>query len=250
MLPWHAMNEVVTLRTNELCILAGAPGAGKSMVAVNMAMDMDIPCLYFAQDSPNSILARMAAVGTSAKVADTATDFTHEETREKLANRLTGTRPTLLFNRGAITFEQLEHRVWAMREWLGGYPPLVIIDNLMDMIVPGTTAAETTFYATVLPKLKQMCNANDMTVIGLHHVTRGGGQESSHGTGTRAIKMNDLLFAGERESRHVWGVYRHIDQDRLFMQVLKQQDGPADPNGGMTVPLRFFPEHGRLMSYV
>ena len=221
------------------------------MVAVNMAMDMDVPILYCAQDSPNSILARMSAVGTGSKTSEMSMMFETQSQRDVLSERLAGKRPTLVFNRGALTFEQLEQRVWAMREWLGGYPPLVFIDNLIDMIVPGTPHTETAFYATVLPKLKQMCNEQDMTVIGLHHVTRGGGSETSHGTGTRAIKMNDLLFAGERESRHVWGVFHPPGDDHILnVQILKQQDGPADPNGGMIVPLRWFPEHGRIQSYV
>jgi hypothetical protein len=220
------------------------------MVAVNMAMDMSIPILYCAQDSPNSILARLSAIGTGQKTSEMAELFESSEGRAALTERMAGKRPTLVFNRGALTFEQLEQRVWAMREWVGGYPPLVFIDNLIDMIVPGTTASETTFYSTVLPRLKQMCNEHDMTIIGLHHVTRGGGSETSHGTGTRAIKMNDLLFAGERESRHVWGVYHPPGEDhKLMFQVLKQQDGPADPNGGMIIPLRWFPEHGRIQSY-
>ncbi len=250
-LPWHALNQLVTLRTNELVILAGAPGGGKSMVAVNMAMEMQYPILYFAQDSPNSILARMGAIATGRKTSEVASAFEDPEVRGRLAHRLEGHQnPMLIFNRGAVTIDQLEQKVHAMREWAGMYPPLVFIDNLIDMIVPGVTHTETTFYATILPQLKQMCNENDMTIIGLHHVTRGGGSETSHGTGTRPIKMNDLLFAGEREARHVWGVFHPAaDEHQLQLQILKQQDGPADPDGGLRVGLRWFPEHGRITSY-
>jgi hypothetical protein len=59
--------------------------------------------------------------------------------------------------------------------------------------------------------------------------------------------MKDLLFAGEREARHVWGVYRPRT-NLLHVSVLKNQDGRADPGGGLYVPLDWQPEEGVLSS--
>ena len=243
-LPWAAVNDLVTLRTNELVMLAGAPGGGKSTLSVNLAMDLKVPVLYFAQDSPNSILSRMTAVGSETDTKKTAEWMATDLERIGLADRLEGVRPTLLINRGAITFEQFEQKAFAFREWLGVYPPVIIIDNLIDMIVEGSHPSEAAFYATVLPRLKQFANKNNCTIICLHHVKRS----DEKGTGTAGINMNDLLFAGEREARHVWGVYRSPQNDRLFLQILKQQDGVADAMGGLAVPLRWYPAMGRLAS--
>lgn len=245
-LPWRDLNKIVTLRTNELVMLAGAPGGGKSTLAVNLAMDMSVPVLYVAQDSPNSVLARLSAVGVGEQTSDTADLLADEDKRGALAARLADVRPTLIYNRGAVTFDQLEQKVFAMREWLGGNPPLILIDNLIDMIVEGSHPSETAFYSTILPRLKRLANTHDTSIVCLHHVTRSG--PDSHGSGTVPIKMTDLLFAGEREARHVWGVYRDPDDTRLYVQVLKQQDGPADPNGDMRVGLRWHPQYGKLTS--
>lgn len=246
-LPWAHFNEHISLRTKELVVMAGAPGGGKSTVAVNMVMGMDVPTLYFAQDSPASVLSRMAAIATQEETRKTFRALSDKKEREIIAKRLEDTRPTLIFERGAMTIEGIKERVEALQEWLGEYPPVVVIDNLIDMIVPGTTHGDNSFYTTALPLLKQMANEYNLAVVVLHHVTRGGGKGNSHGRGRAGMTMNDLLFAGEREARHVWGVYNDGD-DHVYLQVLKQQDGAADPDGGLKLPLKWYPKLGRLMS--
>jgi hypothetical protein len=89
-----------------------------------------------------------------------------------------------------------------------------------------------------------MANKYNCAVIVLHHVTKG-----DHADGRSGISMNSLLYAGEREARHIWGVYND-GADTLQVQVLKQQDGPADPGGKLEIPLRWTPRLGSLMSKV
>lgn len=246
-LPWHHMNEHISLRTKELVMMAGAPGGGKSTVAVNMAIQMEVPLLYLAQDSPASVLSRMVAIATQQETRKTFRAIADSDQRVVVAERMADVRPTLVFERGAQTLEDIKERVEALHEWLGEYPPIVVIDNLIDMIIPGATHGDNTFYTTALPYLKQMANEYNLTVIALHHVTRGGGRDNPHGRGRAGIALNDLLFAGEREARHVWGVYND-GNDHVFLQILKQQDGPADPDGGMKLTLKWYPKLGRLMS--
>jgi len=234
---------MVRLHTKELVVMAGAPGGGKSTLSVNLAMSLDVPTLYFAQDSPASVLSRMAALAIGQETTQAHDLIASAEERSLLSRRLESTRPTLVFNRGAVTTERVRASALALREWLGVAPPLVILDNLIDMVAVGSNPAESSFYATILPELKQMANELNMCIIVLHHVTRGGG--SGHGKGTQPMTMNDLLFAGEREARHVWGIYND-NVDTLKVQILKQQDGPADAAGDMRVDLRWYPKLGKL----
>ena len=243
-LPWRSMNERVSLRTGELVVVGGAPGGGKSTVAVNMAMKMDYPTLYLAQDSPASVLSRMASLAIGQETGKTFRALTSND-RLIIAERLKDIRPTLIFERGAVTLEGIEERIDALEEWLGMAPPIVFIDNLIDMIIPGTTHGDNSFYTTALPQLKRLANRYNTAFICLHHVTRGGAAE--HGKGRKGIGLNDLLYAGEREARHVWGVYNNGDNN-LYLQVLKQQDGPADPSGNLQITLQWQPRLGSLMS--
>jgi len=245
-LPYKSMNDAISFRTRDLTILAGAPGGGKSTLAVNLAMKMEYPTLYLAQDSPASVLSRMTALVTQENIAHTATALTSKQ-KYAISKRLGNIRPTLVFERGAVTVEGIELRLEALEEWLGEPPKLVFIDNLIDLMVEGATPGDTSFYTKALPQLKRMANKYNCAVIVLHHVTRGG--NASHADGRTGIAMNSLLYAGEREARHVWGVYND-GEGTINVQVLKQQDGPADPNGGLEIPLRWTPRLGSLMSKV
>ena len=247
-LPWYSLNEQVEVRTKELIVIAGAPGGGKSTVAVNLAMATDFPLLYLAQDTPASVLARMAAVAMETDTRATFKAIADGADRLVIADKLRDVRPTLLFEKGAMTLEDVEERIAALVEWLGEAPSMVIIDNLIDMEIPGVTHGEMTFYTTALPYLKQMAQRLNTCIVCLHHVTRGSNYEDdAHGLGQKGIVLNNLLFAGEREARHVWGVYNN-GLDTISLQILKQQDGPADPAGKMEIVLKWYPRMGRLLS--
>ncbi len=245
-LPWRALEKSVTLRTKELVMVAGAPGGGKSTLTANMAVQMDEPVLYCAQDSPGSILARMTALNLGQETHDIQMSLSDKDIRAQLSTKLAEmVRETLIFNRGAITIEKLKQMCLALTEWIGKAPSVIFIDNLIDLIVPGHSYHDTTFYATALPELKRLAQEIDTSIIVLHHVTRGGG--TKHGQGQSPLALNDLLYAGEREARHVWGVYND-GGGIIHLQILKQQDGPADPGGEMTIPLRWYPVLGKLAS--
>lgn len=243
-LPWRNLNEVVNLRTKELVMIAGAPGGGKSTVAANLAVGLDQPILYCAQDSPASILSRLTALTLGKETTMIQNALASETMRGPVISQMYGKHPTLVVNRGPVETGRLREMCVALSEWIGHAPPVIIVDNLIDLIVPGHTHHETTFYSAALPELKRLAEDMDSCVMVLHHVTRGGGEP--HGQGQLPLKMNDLLYAGEREARHVWGVYRAGDRI-IKVQILKQQDGPADAEGQMEISLGWYPRLGKLV---
>jgi len=247
-MPWPRLNETLKLHTKELAIVAGAPGAGKSVFALNVAMDYDQPVLYLAMDSSPSVFARSAALAMRAEIGWVYDTLRDEETKDQLLLELGDANPNLFINAGAITVGGIEARVEALTEVLGCAPKLIILDNLIDLIVEGHVHTDTGFYAAALNPLKQMAIRHDTCVMALHHVTRRGGENGSnpHGLGTRPLKMTDLLYSGEREAEHVLGVYHDHKKDRMNIQILKQRDGDADPEGGLRVPTIWHAPYGRL----
>ena len=53
----------------------------------------------------------------------------------------------------------------------------------------------------------------------------------------------------EREAEHVLGIYHDQQKTALHVQILKQRDGEADPEGEMEVSLRWHPSLGRLAAW-
>ncbi len=248
-LPWHKLNTHLSLHTSELCLIAAAPGAGKSVFAVNLALGLSEPVLYIAQDSPASVVTRMAALDMG-KTIDETFDTIRRDV-DYVAAALEGNHPLLSIVAGAQSLDRIDHVVYAATEWLGRSPAVVILDNLINTIVPGHHHQDVGFYATALPRFQQLALDEDLCFIALHHVARRGNDSGRNvqGLGTRKLSMVDLLYSGERESEHVLGVYHDQRKTKISIQILKQRDGPSDPEGDMEVSLKWHPETGRLVAW-
>lgn len=242
--PFRQVAELVDYRTGDLAILAGAPGGGKTLTAVNWVWRSKDPILYLAQDSPLSVLERLTALALNRRVADIRGDERdYWSDRVKELNQ----REELVVSTGARTVEQIGNEIIALTEWLMEPPKMIVIDNLFDLKTEAGNYTDTSFYGDVLPQLKQMAIEMDVGIMILHHVTRSGEAGKKHGLGTEPLRLTDLLFAGEREARHVWTVYRGYGDQQINFQILKNQDGLADPSGyNVKVRMDWNPEEGRL----
>ena len=246
-MPWPKLNRDLTLHTKELCLVIGAPTAGKSVFALNVAMSLDNPVLYLAMDSAPSVLSRVAALALGVEIGWVYEQLRDPIKKETIVSELSDAYPELFIHTGPITTENLDQRLEALTEILGHAPPFVVMDNLIDTIVPGYTHTDMGFYSNSLNELKRISMAHDTCIMALHHVTRRGSEHSNpHGLGTRALKMSDPLYSGEREAEHVLGVYHSAGKDKLMVQVLKQRDGDGDAQGGLEVGLLWHPKLGKL----
>jgi len=237
-IPFTRWQKLVDFRTGDIAVLAGAPGGGKSLTALNWAWRTPDSVLYLVQDSPRAVLRRLTALAVNQPVYDIREedmDYWAQQVQER------GVRDELVVSHGAHTVTDIRHKIIAMTEWLQEPPKLVVIDNLIDMKSDEAMHMDNNFYADILTNLKQLAIDTDVGILILHHVSRGDAAE-----GTEPLSMTSLLFGGEREARHVWGVYRGGDDRRVFIQILKQQDGQADARGNLKVDLSWMPKEGRL----
>lgn len=240
-IPFPEINNAVNFRTTELAVLAAAPGGGKTLLAVNWAIKSKDKILYLAQDSPRSVLQRLVAL-----TLDKTTDSVALEQLEYWAE-LVEDQDNLVIAEGAHTIQDIEDKIVALTEWWQEPPGVVFVDNLYNLRPDSTaTYMENTFYAEVLPALVQVGLKYDVGIIGMHHVGRSGDHGKKVGLGNRPLRMSELLFGGEREARHVWGVYHRENTKLLTFQVLKQTDGEASPDGNLQFHLEWEPEFARL----
>jgi hypothetical protein len=238
-IPFAEFDRRVDFRTGDIAILAGAPGGGKSLVSVNWAWLTNDPVVYLAQDSPRSVMKRFVAVATGSRIGDI-----REENIQEWARMVDGRKDNLVISTGAHSLDDLEEILIAYKEWQGETPKVMFVDNLIDMRLEGNSHMENSFYAKALPQLKQLAIKYDVGLVLLHHVIRGDGDDRDM-MGMVPLTLGDLLFAGEREARHVWGVYND-GLNFLTLQVLKQQDGRAHPGGGVRFSLDWTPTTAQL----
>lgn len=244
-LPFPRLDKLTNLRTKEISVVAAAPGGGKSTLAVALATKMDDSVLYIVQDSPASVMARLASNLFSMPVQSAQRMLAERD--PSLIERLEAhpRHDRLLITSGAHTVGLIRDKIVAYIEWEGRAPKLIILDNLVDTKSEKGGSAENTFYADVLLNLKQLAIEFDCHVMVLHHVKRSG-NDSERDMGREPLRMKDLLFAGDREARHVWGIYNN-GSNVMTVQILKQQDGLADPLGHIRIPFSWDPAYSRLV---
>ena len=137
MLPWDALNRKLKLHTRELAVVGGAPAAGKSVFALNLAMSEELkhqPVLYLAQDSVPSVLGRLAALALNEPIDQTMNRLRDPEKKLELLEELQDVRPNLFIHGGALQFEDIQLRVEALSELYGRSPVLVLKDKCDTLI--------------------------------------------------------------------------------------------------------------------
>ena len=246
-LPWPSLSSIVKMHTKEIVIVGGAPGSGKSLIAINLAMNVTYPVLYIAQDTPASVVARMVSITNGWDLDKSMIHLSAGTDSTEIAQRMREHHSNIVIERRPVSVERVEGMLNALEEWHGEAPPLVVIDNLIDMRVEGSTHADMSFFTKTLPELKFLANEKNTCIMLLHHVIRRG-ESNQAGRGTAPLTLNDLYFAGEREARLVLGVYNN-GEDTLHVQVLKQQDGRASADGNISVDLKWTPRMARLEDY-
>jgi predicted ATP-dependent serine protease len=234
------MADLVDFRTGQIAVLAGAAGSGKSTFAANWVSRSKDTILYLAQEDPFSTYQVMTAVTTHSK----RTDIYRKDVNywsEKVSEH---GRDNLIIVEGGQTVESIEAMLIALAEWDQETPPLTVVDSVFDLRSDAGGYMESAFYADVLPGLKALSLKYDTSFLLQHHVKRDGKQA----LGTEPLTMTSLMFGGEKEAAHVWGVYHRQDKREMYIQMLKQRGGRADATGGLSVVLDWDAQSGWLTS--
>lgn len=211
----------VALRRGHLHVVASAPGVGKSVSAINWTLwNEGVPALYLAMDGD--------ATSMSMRVLQAYFQRTREEIQDGLDfgdPAIESAFDTIDWVRwdfpNSPSMEEIRDRVWAFAEIFGEFPHLIVVDNLMDVVVEQTAAA----YAEAEMALAALARAANAAVLALAHLN--GSYEGSNGV----VPMSGLNFKPTKKSSLILSAYPGGFGGGLWMSVLKNRDGPADPSG-------------------
>jgi predicted ATP-dependent serine protease len=159
-------NKIV-FRRAEISMIAGTPGAGKSSVALALALRAKVPTLYVSADTNAHTMAM--------RLLSMITGKTQSEAEHMLENDVADSREVINENSGHIfwsfesspTLDDLDQEVSAFEELWGCSPTLIVIDNLMDMANDG--GEEFANMRSTLKELKYLARDTNAAVVVLHH---------------------------------------------------------------------------------
>jgi predicted ATP-dependent serine protease len=167
----------IKFRRGQVCMVAAAPNAGKSMFALIYAMQAKVPTLFFSADTDTTTVMMRAAAQASGhsqiSVESNLSADTHYYDRHfdklKHIKWVFDSSPSL---------DDIELEIRAYIELFGESPELIVIDNLMN--VAAETDNEWAGLRAIMMELHDMARNTEACVLVLHHVS----EQSEYGSPT------------------------------------------------------------------
>lgn len=224
-------NNQIVLRRAEVSMIAGTPGAGKSTLALALALRAKVPTLYLSADTNAHTMAmRLYSMitGVSQHDAERAIAFDAEQAKSRLS---LASHIYWSFD-SSPSLSDIDDEVTAIEELLGEPPSLIVIDNLMDISMDG--GEEFSNMRSALRELKFLSRDTNAAILVLHHTKEGYSgnpcQPRSALQGMVAQLPALILTLGQMDGL-------------LGVSPVKNRYGKADPSGGSPVWLQFNPEY-------
>lgn len=222
----------IAFRRGEVSMVAGIPGAGKSTLALALALRMQHPTLYVCADTNAHTMAmRLYSMiqGVSQKEAEKALT----EQPETVKQRLALTNHIFWSFEASPSLEDIHHEVLAFEELTGEPPAVIVVDNLVDMT--GGGGEQFAAMQETLQALKMFARENNAAVIVLHHT-----KESYSGEPCQPMSAVQGMV---NQTPAVILTVGQTTNGMLGVAAVKNRYGKADRTGGSPVWLQFNPEY-------
>ena len=224
-------NKVV-IRRSEISMIAGTPGAGKSTLALAIALRAKVPTLYISADTNAHTMAM--------RLLSMIINKPQSEAEMLLVDDVENSRKTINNSSGHIfwsfesapTLSDLDQEVEAFEELWGCAPTLIVIDNLMDIANDG--GEEFAAMRSTIKELKYLARDTNAAVLLLHHT-----KESYVGSPCQPRSALQGMVA------QLPALICTVGSDApgfIAVAPVKNRYGKADPSGATAFWLQFNPE--------
>ena len=177
---WKSLNSTdvnVKFRRGQVCMVAAAPNAGKSMFALVYAIKANIPTLFFSADTDTATVMIRTAAHLSGHTQLTVETNLQKNPRH-YQDFLAGMQNIQWVFDSSPSLDDIEMEIKAYIELYGIAPELIVIDNLMN--VAAETDNEWAGLRAIMMELHDMARKTEACVLVLHHVS----EQSEYGSPT------------------------------------------------------------------
>lgn len=230
---WRSLDAATAVfRRPQLVLIASAPAGGKSALALNLAIKSQVPAVYFSADSAaGTQIARAVSICTGRDVNDVRADI---DRGVSVTPILKEHAPKLWWDFSpAPSLETIDQTIQAYG-YLGRYPDLCIVDNLVD-IDHDAAEAEWKAFENSLLFLKELSRDRGMCVVVLAHLT------GEYDDGTTVPPLSALRGKVSKIPEMVLTLYREegpLGGEDLGVAIVKNRDGICNAAGLYTVTLQ------------
>lgn len=210
----------VRFNRGQLCMLAGAPGAGKTTVALIGALRMGVSCLYFSADSDETTMAARAASAITAHPYSDVRDVQAYGLYDDVYGERVGQLPIRFVFDSEPSMDDLVLGLEAYLELWGQHPQLIVVDNLMNLATDDGN--EWQGLRQAVKGLHWLARRTKACVWVLHHTSEQNDAWISSAPPRGAIqgKLSQLPEVILTLANH---------DGELLVGVVKNRHGPSDP---------------------
>lgn len=175
---WRVLeSNQIKFRRGQVCMVAAAPNAGKSMFSLIYAIKAKVPTLFFSADTDTTTVMIRASSHLSRHTQLTVEKNITSNT-EYYDGYLQGMSHIQWVFDSSPSLDDIELEIKAYLELYGIAPELIIIDNLMN--VAAETDNEWSGLRAIMMDLHDMARKTEACVLVLHHVS----EQSEYGPPT------------------------------------------------------------------
>jgi RecA-family ATPase len=149
-------------------MVAAAPNAGKSMLALIYAIKAGVPTLFFSADTDSATVMIRSAAHISGHTQETVEHLLHQS-RNRYRDELEKMKHIEFVFDSSPTLDDIENEIKAYVELYGVQPQLIVIDNLMN--VAAETDNEWAGLRAIMAEFHDMARKTEACVLVLHHVS-------------------------------------------------------------------------------
>ncbi|MGW9170137.1 AAA family ATPase [Streptomyces decoyicus] len=231
-LPFKGLSKLeVEIRRGELSVVAAGAGTGKSLFALNLALQANVPCIYWSADSNAATqLTRSTAVISGDDVRDVKRAL--RESRFHPYEAALAQRWWIRFNYSAAPSPaDMERDLETYREIYGMYPHLSVVDNISNVESGdggGTMDQYTLGLEGMCKFLNEMSRETQSHVMAMHHVV------GEYADGLKPIPQSGLKGKISAVPALILTLHKEVDglESRvLHVSPVKNREGFEDSSG-------------------
>jgi len=168
-------NEGIRFRRGQLTMIAGQPNAGKSLIALWMAVQMKVPTLYISADTDAYTTSiRAAAMITGHQVASVEEAFRTGEGKDFYTEELSSISHLQFDFAPSPTLDEVDLAIRAYGEAYGEYPHMIIVDNAMNVVSMHND--EWSGLREIAKAMHHIARETEAAVLLLHHTSENEGR--------------------------------------------------------------------------
>jgi len=222
---WDALAvKQIKFRRGQVCMVAAAPNAGKSMFALIYAVKAAVPTLFFSADTDTTTVMMRAAAHTSGHnqvnvEQNLSSDSHYYDTHFDKLKHI-----KWVFD-SSPSLDDIELEIKAYVELYGLAPELIIIDNLMN--VAAETDNEWAGLRAIMMELHDMARKTEACVLVLHHVS----EQSEYGSPTEPPARRAIHGKVSQLPALILTLGYNPEYNELKIAAVKNRFGPHAADG-------------------